>query len=242
MAVVYGMRMLTGTPLVLIALAGVIALLWRGLSKPERAASLVVLALAAFMVLPAYAFYRGHPFRMRYMIAPAVGVIGLCGHCDRPAARLAAARCRDRRGRLASWQPSGRWTRSAPMVQEAQWDRPVQPRTQKRHRVPDARVSRRAHPRQHGIPCPLHAGAVARGHQHPRLRARRQPAVLARSDRLPKDHVGWILVEERAEGGDISPRARANHRSFSPASRASAPTAAWHCTDKAVKLELKLET
>ncbi len=47
MAVVYGMRMLIGTPFVLLALAGVLLVLSRGLSRAEHAASLVVLALVA---------------------------------------------------------------------------------------------------------------------------------------------------------------------------------------------------
>ena len=47
--------------------------LLRGLSRVEHAASLVVLALTGLLALPAYAFFNGHPFRMRYMVAPCVG-------------------------------------------------------------------------------------------------------------------------------------------------------------------------
>ena len=90
MAVVYGMRTLIGTPLVLLALAGVLLVLWRGLSRAEHAASLVVLALVALMALPAYAFFNGHPFRMRYMVAPSVGAAVFAGiahrHDERPLA------------------------------------------------------------------------------------------------------------------------------------------------------------
>ena len=31
------------------------------------------------MVLPAYAFFNGHPFRMRYMVAPSVGATVFAG-------------------------------------------------------------------------------------------------------------------------------------------------------------------
>jgi len=73
MAVVYGMRLLIGTPFTLLALAGVLIVLARAIWRDEDAASLVVLALVALIALPAYAFFNGHPFRMRYMVAPSVG-------------------------------------------------------------------------------------------------------------------------------------------------------------------------
>ena len=72
--------MLIGTPFVLLALAGVLARARRArLSRAEHAASLVVLALVALMALPAYAFFNGHPFRMRYMVAPSVGAAVFAG-------------------------------------------------------------------------------------------------------------------------------------------------------------------
>ena len=53
MAVVYGMRVLIGRPLVLTALIGVLWVSFRGLSRPEHGASLVVLGLVALTALPA---------------------------------------------------------------------------------------------------------------------------------------------------------------------------------------------
>src|SRR5687767_6884531 len=78
-AVMYGVRQLIGTPLLLLAHAGVFIVLLRGLTRAERAASLVVLALVALLALPAYAFFNGHPFRMRYMVAPSVGAAVFAG-------------------------------------------------------------------------------------------------------------------------------------------------------------------
>ena len=73
------MRRLIGTPFVLLALVGVLLVVARSFSRAGHAASLVVLALVALMALPAYAFFSGHPFRMRYMVAPSVGAAVFAG-------------------------------------------------------------------------------------------------------------------------------------------------------------------
>ena len=106
-----------------VALAGVLAVLARGLRRAEHAASLVVLALVALIALPAYAFFSGHPFRMRYMVAPSVGAavfagmaIGLLRNPWRLAAAAATAVWL-----VATVKPVDA---QAPMVQEAQWDVP----------------------------------------------------------------------------------------------------------------------
>jgi hypothetical protein len=200
-AVVYGMRILAGTPALVISLAGAIMLLWRVLSKRERSGSLVVMALVALMALPAYAFYQGHPFRMRYMIAPTVGVavfagiaIGLLhGQWRRIALTAAAAWI------LMTANPADA---NAPMVQEAQWDRPFS--LERRH------VTACLMREYHGEPILASMGSLAhymqelssegidiRDFVHEGNLPYWQEAIEA-----PKGLVGWILVEERAEGGD----------------------------------------
>ena len=52
------------------------------------------------MVLPTYAFFEGHPFRMRYMIAPVVGVAVFCGIAV-GAMRRPVANARRGHGRVA---------------------------------------------------------------------------------------------------------------------------------------------
>src|SRR5205085_8026863 len=64
-----GIRHLVSDPLVALSLAGVLYVAVRGLRSADRSPDLLVLALTAFLVLPTYAFFEGHPFRMRYMIA-----------------------------------------------------------------------------------------------------------------------------------------------------------------------------
>ena len=202
MTVVYGMRTLIGTPLVLIALAGVVAVLIRGLSRAEHAASLVVLALVALIALPAYAFYNGHPFRMRYMVAPSVGAavfVGIVLGLMRGRWRLAAAAV------VAVWllatvKPIDA---QAPMVQEAQWDVPFSvgrrnvtaclAREYRGERIL-ASMGSLAHYMQELS----HAGIDIRDFVHEGTLPYWHEAIEA-----PQGRVGWILIEERAEGGDM---------------------------------------
>ena len=202
MAVVYGMRVLIGRPLVLGALAGVLWVLVRGLSRAEHAASLVVLALVALVALPAYAFFQGHPFRMRYIVAPTVGAavfvgiaIGLLQGWARHAAAAAVVLW------LACYAKP--LDAQAPMVQEAQWDTPFS--------LGRRNVTACLMREYHGEPILASMGSLAhymqelsqegigiRNFVHEGNLPYWQEAIEA-----PKGRVRWILVEERAEGGDM---------------------------------------
>ena len=123
MAVVYGMRLLIGTPLILMAVGGVLLVIARVIRRPEDAGQLVVVALVAFMALPVYAFFNGHPFRMRYMVAPSVGAAVFAGI----ALGMLKGRWRDAAAAaMAVWLmvASRPLNAHAPMVEEAQWDVP----------------------------------------------------------------------------------------------------------------------
>jgi hypothetical protein len=202
MAVVYGMRMLIGVALVLVALAGAMAVLARGVARREEAASLVVLALVALMALPAYAFYQGHPFRMRYLVAPTVGAavfVGIAIGMLKGRARHAAAVS------IALWlaftlKPLNA---QAPMVQEAQWDIPfslgrrnVTACLMREYR--GERILASMGSLAHYMQELSHEGIDIRDFVHEGNLPYWQEAIEA-----PKDRVGWILVEERAEGGDM---------------------------------------
>jgi len=202
MAVVYGMRTLVGGPLVLAAVAGALLVLIRGLSRREHAASLVVLALVALMALPTYAFFQGHPFRMRYMVAPTVGAavfvgigIGLLNGLARHAAVAMMI------GWLAIHAKP--FDAQAPMVQEAQWDVPFS--LGRRHVT--ACLLRDYHGElilasmgslAHYMQELSQAGIGIRNFVHEGNLPYWQEAIEA-----PQGRVGWILVEERAEGGDM---------------------------------------
>jgi hypothetical protein len=201
MTVMYGMRTLIGTPLVVLALAGVLAVTVRGLSRAEHAASLVILALVALIALPAYAFFNGHPFRMRYMVAPSVGAtvfvgiaLGMLKGRWRHAAAAAVALWL-----IATVKPIDA---QAPMVQEAQWDVPFSlgrrnvtaclARAYRGERIL-ASMGSLAHYMQELS----HAGIDIRDFVHEGTLPYWHEAIEA-----PQGRVGWILIEERAEGGD----------------------------------------
>lgn len=99
------------------ALALIAARWWRGSSPPG---ALIPLAWCAAAALPWYAFFQGHPFRVRYMvplIAAAALLAGLAlGTLTRY--RIAAAAVL-LGGTLIAAPP---FDRSAAMVREAQWD------------------------------------------------------------------------------------------------------------------------
>jgi hypothetical protein len=208
MAVVFGMRMLIGSPFILLALTGVLVVLVRGVSRAEQGASLVVLALVALMALPAYAFFNGHPFRMRYLIAPSVGAavfvgiaIGMLNGRWRQAAAIATLVWL-----VATVKPIDA---HAPMVQEAQWDVPFSvgrrnvtaclARDYRGERIL-ASMGSLAHYMQELS----HAGINIRDFVHEGTLPYWHEAIEA-----PQGQVGWILVEERAEGGDmLAKRAR----------------------------------
>jgi hypothetical protein len=210
MAVVYGMRTLIGTPLVVLAFAGVLALLVRGLSRAEHAASLVVLALVALIALPAYAFFNGHPFRMRYMVAPSVGAavfVGIALGMLKSRWRHAAAAV------VAVWLIAtvNPIDAQAPMVQEAQWDVPF---SMGRRNVTTClareyrgeRILASMGSLAHYMQELSHAGIDIRDFVHEGTLPYWHEAIEA-----PQGRVGWILIEERAEGGDqLAARARAS--------------------------------
>ena len=201
-AVMYGVRQLIGTPLLLLAHAGAFVVLVRGLTRAEHAASLVVLALVALLALPAYAFFNGHPFRMRYMVAPSVGAAVFAG--------------------IAVGSLSGRWRNAAavltaiwllttvnpidaqaPMVQEAQWDVPFS--TGRRNvtaclmrEYRGERILASMGSLAHYMQELSHAGINIRDFVHEGTLPYWQEAIEA-----PQGRVGWILIEERAEGGDM---------------------------------------
>ena len=208
MAVLYGMRILVGTPLMVIAPPGVAAVLWRGFMKPDRAPSLVVLALAGLMVLPLYAFYQGHPFRMRYMIAPSVGMMvfgGIAiGLLRRPWRYTAVAI-------VVIWMAVTvrPLDSQAPMVQEAQWDLPF---SRGRRNVTKClmreyqgeRILASMGSLAHYMHETSHAGFNLRDYIHEGI----GQVWTSSLEMGAKHHAGWVLIEEQAEGGDELARLR----------------------------------
>ena len=204
----WGAKELSSLPLVIIGAAGLVLLLIHSLRSRDAAPWLPALALAGVAALPWYAFYSGHPFRVRYMVPliPALGLgigcaVGLAGRL-KPllfAAALAAA--------LLGPRPLDP---AAPMVLEAQWDRTNQA----------GRAKVAAYFRAHWDGEPVLASMGSLAHFMQELSGsgfairdflhEGNGALWTDALQYPDAHVEWILIEEQAEDGDVlAQRARA---------------------------------
>jgi hypothetical protein len=199
--IAWGLRALSGTVLIVVAAVG--AALAAIVASNRRAQSTLVLplALAATAALPAAAFFDGHPFRIRYMV-PLVAAEAVC-------AGLAAGIVK----RAAPWAAAlliglavielRPLDQMAPMVAEAQWDRP---------NVPVRRtVGRCLAEAYRGETIMASMGSL--GHYMQEL----SPEGFSLRDFLhegngdiwlaalngPRPYAGWLLIEEKAEGGDM---------------------------------------
>jgi hypothetical protein len=175
--------------------------------RRERTA-LLPIALLAAGALPFYAFYQGHPHRVRYMVPLVVAFGAMAGMAVRsvpvrwrgPASVVVGALV------IALMPPL---TRDAPMVQEAQWERPFQ-----RQRQTVTAYLAQFHD---GSPILASMGSLGHYMQESSSIGLRLDRYLHEGNgdlwgaamRSPRRHVGWILIEERAEGGDmLAARAR----------------------------------
>ena len=203
---------LNGYGVLLCAMAGAAAALVSGVRDRRQAHSLVVLALAASAVLPWYAFFIGHPFRFRYMVplVPAFAVwagigVGLTRRYRHVAAAAFIALV------LVETRP---FDGAAPMVQEAQLDR--------QHGMQRGAITDylRQHRRQEKILASLGSlshyvqelsaiGVQVRDVVHEGNGILWTAAVDA-----PRFHVGWILMDELSEGGDVLAGRAREHPEF----------------------------
>jgi len=198
----YGLHTLGGYLIVAIASVGTGALLILGLVQARRARALTVVALAATAALPWSAFVEGHPFRIRYMVPliaiEAIGsgvAVGLL-----PRVRVAAALLL--LGVVAYERRPLDLT--APMVVEAQWDRPNVP----------ARAHITACLGRPGSGEKIMASMGSLGHYMQEtsragfrisdfLHEGNGDIWLAALADGPRPFAEWVLIEEKAEGGDM---------------------------------------
>jgi hypothetical protein len=199
----WGTRALSGPLLMWTGAAGLTVAATLGIASRHRANALIVVALMTMTVIPWSAFLDGHPFRIRYMVPlmaiEAIGAGLVAGVLPRRRAQAIAAAAIVL---VASYELRP-LDGAAPMVVEAQWDRPNAPAR--------ARVTA----------C---LGGPARGHKimasmgslgHYMQEASRSG--FAVRDFLhegngdiwlaalehPRPFVDWVLIEEKAEGGDM---------------------------------------
>jgi len=201
--IAWGTRMLSGPLLVAIGLAGFGVLVALGAIR-ARASAIIAASLVATAAVPWAAFVKGHPFRIRYMVLliamEAIGAGVLAGVWRRARVVCAIAMLA-----LVAYELRP-LDASAPMVVEAQWDRPNVPvRAQVTACLgrPEQGVKIMASMGSlgHYMQETSHAGFAIRDFLHEGngdlwLTALDGPYPFAK----------WILIEEKAQGGDLLAR------------------------------------
>jgi hypothetical protein len=229
----WGTHQLSGYAIEAVALGAAAATAWRSAVRREQASLMVTVALFATAAVPIVAFYDGHPYRIRYMIPVVAAcavfsglAVGLIAGSPLPSRTLPAFAAPLRRGKKVRAAPakvraalattlaavllaslvieSPLWNMQAPMLLEAQWDR-------------GASMGRRdvttCLAREYGGEKIL-ASMGSLAHYMQEL----SNSGFAIADFVnegngviwnmalqtgPAPHVGWMLVEEVAEGGDV---------------------------------------
>ena len=202
-AIGWGAYQLSTLTTVVIPIAAALVLLARVAMRRVDAGLLIPVTLFAAAALPFYAFFEGHPYRVRYMI-PIVAACAMCGGVaigmvQRQAMPILA-------GLLVgiTLVQSPPWQQDAAMLVEAQWDRP-------------ASAARRAVTAclagaDGGEKILASMGSLA----HYMQELSHEDFALAdfihegngviwglALETGPAPHAGWMLVEEQAEGGDV---------------------------------------
>jgi hypothetical protein len=204
----WGVQMLSGALLAWIGGAGVALAVGVGLASRRRADALTVLALVGMASIPWTAFLKGHPFRIRYMVplmaVEAIGAgiaVGLV-----PGRRLRAA-CAIALFGLAGYELRP-LDAAAPMVVEAQWDRPNAPlRAQVTRCITQPlggdKIMASMGSLGHYMQDASRSGFAIRDFLH----EGNGDIWLAALER-PRPFAAWMLIEEKAEGGDMLARLR----------------------------------
>jgi hypothetical protein len=202
-AVWWGTHQLSTRATEIVALGGATALLARALLKRGDAVRVVPLALFGAALVPLYAFYEGHPFRIRYMIpvAAACALFGgvAVGTVKRQAASILA-------GFLVgiTLVQSPPWRADAPMIAEASWDLEA---SRGRQRVTNCLT-----PAYRGEKILASMGSLAHYMQELSASGFNIADFVHEGNGTiwqlametgPRPHAGWMLVEEEAEGGDV---------------------------------------
>ncbi|OLC41774.1 MAG: hypothetical protein AUH43_24025 [Acidobacteria bacterium 13_1_40CM_65_14] len=245
--ILWGLRAMSGDILLIAGAAGLVFLVALGLFNRRRGGALVAAALVGTAAVPWLAFYEGHPFRIRYMVPliamEAIGTGAVVGLIKRK--RTVNAKT----AKTAKEEFSLRFLRplrstdadvaaavlllavaafelhpldgSAPMVVEAQWDRPNVP---ERARVTAClgqpgsgqKIMASMGSLGHYMQETSRAGFAIRDFLH---EGNGDIWLAALDDPLP--YAEWILIEEKAEGGDmLAKRAREQPNFLSGYSRA----------------------
>jgi hypothetical protein len=208
----YGVRSLSPSFVFTVGVAGAAALAVRAVVRVNRSADLVALSLASTAAVPWAAFLDGHPFRIRYMVPlvaiEAIGAGVVAGWL---------ARVRTAAGALVlvlvvfEARPLDS---SAPMIVEAQWDRPnLRPRAQVTECLSRPGSGEKIMASMGSLGHYMQEASGAGFELRDFLHEGNGDIWLSALTRGPRPFVEWVLIEEKAEGGDMLARlARENPR------------------------------
>ncbi len=196
-----GLLLLTGPVVPWAACAAAVVIVIATVRRPAAASAIVPLALAAAALLPWYAYYKGHPLRVRYdvpLVAACAAIIGVgVSVLPRRAAAAAAAAI----VAVAVWQARP-LDPNAPVVKESQRD------------VQNMRGRRAvtAYLLANWDRQPIMMSMGSLGHYMHDLSAEGfairdfvhegTGEIWKRALAHPQPFVEWIAIEERSEGGD----------------------------------------
>jgi hypothetical protein len=195
-----GILELSGAGLLAGGAAGLVGLVLMATIDRSRAWVIVPISLAATAALPLVAFFRGHPFRIRYMVAliaaQAIGIGVAAGLVRRARPAMAAALLALAVFELRPLDADAR------MVVEAQWDRPGAAGRQQvtdclRRNYSGEAIMASMGSLGHYMQALAHAGLDISDFLH-----EGNGDVWLAALEHPRPYAGWILIEEKAEGGD----------------------------------------
>ena len=223
--IVWGARELSGHVVIAFGVAGCIALLAAGLFIRRYASALIALSLGATAAVPWAAFVEGHPFRIRYMVpliaieAVAAGV--LIDFAGRPfQGRLNGGARAALRTVLAvavigiAVYELHPLDAQAPMVLEAQWDRV--------NFEPRRAVTLCLKARYQGESVMASMGSLGHYMQETSRDGFNLRDFLHEGNgdiwlaalNTPRVYAGWLLIEEKAQGGDMLAKRAREHPEF----------------------------
>jgi hypothetical protein len=199
----WALRQLNGLLTVLIVAAAAVICVVVALRHPKaRAALIVPFGLAACAALPMYAFFNGHPFRIRYMVVltlalAAIGGLGI-GLLPRRARTIGALLLA-----FAAVVETPPFPATSPMIAEAQWD--------KFHSRGRQQVAACLQQTYDGTPILASMGSLAHFmHETSRIGLSIHDYIHEGIGQIwtsslaggARHNAGWVLIEEQAEGGD----------------------------------------
>jgi hypothetical protein len=180
------------------------ALIGLSIARSRRQAPLLLIfALIGAAIVPWYAFYQGHPFRIRYGLplvaaCSAITAVGM-STLWRPLRMLAALG-------IVGWitLQSSAFDARAPMITEAQRDAT--------NRIGRQAVTAYLRAHWDGTPIMMSMGSLAHYMHdltelnleiHDFLQEGNEQLWVHASTRGPRGFVRWVAIEEQAEGGDV---------------------------------------